>query len=68
MPKQVLFTCKECGRKEMRPKRCPFTGIMHGRGFQYICDCRATMEVQDIDPRTGHISECEKVLKGNGVQ
>ena len=52
MADTITLTCKECGNTVERKKNCPYTGIEHGRGWVYICDCRGEMEVVDIVPES----------------
>lgn len=48
MSDTITLTCKECGNTVERKRHCAYTGIEHGRGWIYICDCRGEMEVVDI--------------------
>lgn len=59
----VEFVCTGCGKKEKRPKYCPYTGMLHGTGFRYVCtECRSDMVIV-VEPETPkHVSECERVL------
>jgi len=45
----IRLRCKECGKIVERRKHCPYTGIEHGRGWVYICECRGEMEIIDSD-------------------
>jgi hypothetical protein len=71
MPKRgeyIEFICKSCGNREMRPKHCPYTGILHGRGFQYTCKCRGALEVKPNNDPYRFKSECEKTLDAISIQ
>ena len=48
MAETITLRCKSCGNTVERKKHCAYTGIEHGRGWVYICDCRGEMEVVDI--------------------
>jgi hypothetical protein len=48
MAEFIRLRCKECGHTVERKKHCAYTGIEHGRGWVYICECRGEMEVVDI--------------------
>ena len=46
MAEELKFKCPSCGHEEMRLKFCPFTGMLHGRGWAHTCPhCRDEMEV-----------------------
>lgn len=70
MPKHremVEFLCNNCNHREIRPKHCPYTGILHGTGFVYKCSkCNADLsylgEVEEGFCHFRHVSECEKSL------
>jgi RNA polymerase subunit RPABC4/transcription elongation factor Spt4 len=49
MPDMIRLRCKNCGKIVERRKTCPYTGIEHGRGWVYICECRGEMEIIDSD-------------------
>jgi DNA-directed RNA polymerase subunit RPC12/RpoP len=45
---EVRFVCYECGYREEKPKKDPYTGIQHGKGWSYICpECMSELEFQD---------------------
>ena len=48
MAETITLTCKNCGNTVERKKHCAYTGIEHGRGWVYVCECRGEMEVVDI--------------------
>ena len=50
MTDTIRLKCNNCGKIGDRKKNCPYTGIEHGRGWVYICECRGEMEVVDIVP------------------
>jgi hypothetical protein len=57
MADTITLKCKECGNTVERRKHCPYTGIEHGRGWVYICDCRGEMEVIDIIPDSPYLCD-----------
>lgn len=59
MAEMVEFICKECGKKQKRPKYCKYLGMVHGRGWTYVCECKGEMRF---------VSECEKTLNKIGAK
>jgi hypothetical protein len=57
MSDTITLKCKECGNTVERKKHCAYTGIEHGRGWVYICECRGEMEVIDITPDSPYLCD-----------
>ena len=43
----IDVVCRDCGKVDQVQMYCPYTGHRYGEGFEYICECRGTMEVQN---------------------
>ena len=61
MAETITLQCKNCGNTVERKKHCAYTGIEHGRGWVYICECRGEMEVIDIIPDSPYL--CDIMLE-----
>jgi hypothetical protein len=55
---EVEFICHECGYRVHKPKKCPYTGIQHGSGWNYTCpECQGELELKfpiEEDDTNGH--------------